>query len=319
MRRFVKLFILFWLVFISVMCCIRTAWIHLKPVFVEKNVLDKKIHTIVLGPSNGECAWDDSIISGSKNLCASAMSFGGALNNLKWATEYNENAPDTIILCASLVTLVYIPDEEMIHQLLAWQEEKRNLLNYSNFFKNYCRYFEYWKYIFTSFSFHNFQEYGTIDGGYLYLERDKLDNPHVYDRINSVIERMHERDEQVSEEYLMKYCTYQISSIRKIQEYCDAHQQTLIILSTPLYRIPDMISDKGYWHLICSELGDSTLVADYSRFELPDTTYYGDLEHLNYKGARFFSEHIEKEGIQVRFALDYCKNQETFKNKQEMH
>ena len=102
---------------------------------MERNVLDKDIHTIVLGGSVGMSDWNDSIIPGSKNLCASAMTFGGALNNLKWATEYNEHKPDTVILTAGLLSLVYFYDEvDMRMVLLNWSEEKRNLLTYPVFF-----------------------------------------------------------------------------------------------------------------------------------------------------------------------------------------
>ena len=69
-----------------------------------------------------------------------------------------------------------------------------------------------------------------------------------------------------------------------------------------------MVSDKGYRQLICSELGDSTLVAEYTRFEVPDSTYYRDLEHLNTKGALYFGEHIVRDGLQLQYAVDYCKN-----------
>ena len=68
------------------------------------------------------------------------------------------------------------------------------------------------------------------------------------------------------------------------------------------------MSDEGYRKLICSALGDSTLVAEYSRFVVPDSTYYGDLEHLNTKGAIYFAEHVVRDGLQLQYAIDYCNN-----------
>ena len=67
-----------------------------------------------------------------------------------------------------------------------------------------------------------------------------------------------------------------------------------------------MIDDSGYRQLIRAELGDSALIADYSRFEFPDSTYYGDLEHLNSRGAKYFSNHIAREGLRLQYAVDYC-------------
>ena len=65
-------------------------------------------------------------------------------------------------------------------------------------------------------------------------------------------------------------------------------------------------SHSGYRQLIRAELGDSALIADYSRFEFPDSTYYGDLEHLNSRGAKYFSNHIAREGLRLQYAVDYC-------------
>jgi hypothetical protein len=286
------------------------AWILLTPTIMKKNVLDEEIHTIVLGGSVGRTAWNDSIILGSKNLCGAAMTFGGALNNLKWATEYNENKPDTIILSVGLVSMVYFYDKvDVPDALLEKDEEKRNILNYSVFFDNYRHYFEYWKYILVSFPYKNFDAYKGVDGGFNTQNLNEINNPLAYNQINTAIKRAKEYDDQnlLSEEYIRTHFTYQLNNLRKIKEYCDAHQQTFIILNTPIYRILDMASDEGYRQLICSELGDSTLVADYSRFKVPDSTYFRDPEHLNIKGAQYFGEHITREGLQLQYAIDYCK------------
>lgn len=311
MRKFIKHFCFFWLFLISVICSIRVVWILLTPTIMERNVLDKEIHTIVLGGSVGRSAWNDSIILGSKNLCGAAMTFGGALNNLKWATEYNENKPDTVLLSAGLVSMVYFYDKEDVpNTLLERNEEKRNLLNYLVFFDNFKHYIEYWKYILISFPYKNFDAYKGVEGGYASYNLFEINNPLAYNQINTAIERAKEYDDQnlLSEEYIRTHFTYQLNNLRKIKEYCDAHQQTFIILNTPMYRIPNMVSDKGYRQLICSELGDSTLVADYSCFEVPDSTFFADMEHLNIKGSVYFSKHIAREGLQLQYAIDYCNN-----------
>ena len=311
MKRFIKLFCFFWLFLILAIGCIRVAWILVTPHIMARNVIDKDIHTIVLGGSVGMADWNDSIIPGSKNLCASAMTFGGSLNNLKWATEYNENKPDTIILSAGLLSLVYFYDEvDLPFVLLNTKEEKRNVLNYPVFFENYKHLYDFWKYLLVSFPFDNFDAYKGIDGGYEANDSNEINNPIADDHINLVIERAKEYDGQgiLSEDYLKTNFVYQLNNLRKIKEYCDAHQQTLIIFNTPTYKISDMVSDKGYRQLIRSELGDSTLVAEYTSFEVPDSTYYRDLEQLNTKGALYFGEHIVREGLQLQYAVDYCMN-----------
>lgn len=311
MRRFLKLVCFFWLFFILAIAFIRIAWILVTPLIMERNVLDKDIHTVVLGGSVGMSDWNDSIIPGSKNLCASAMTFGGALNNLKWATEFNENKPDTVILSAGLLSLVYFYDVvDIPYVLLETREEKRNLLTYPDFFENCKQFKDYWEYVLVSFPYNNFDAYKGVEGGYEPNNSNEINNPIAYDHINLVIERAKEYDGQglLSEEYLKTHFSYQINNLRKIKEYCDAHGQTLIIFNTPTYKISDMVSDESYRRLICSELGDSTLVAEYTRFEVPDSTYYRDLEHLNTKGALYFGEYVAREGLQLQYAIDYCKN-----------
>lgn len=312
MKRFIKLFCFFWLFLILAIACVRIVWILVTPHIMARNVLDKDIHTVVLGGSVGMTDWNDNIIPHSKNLCASAMSFGGALNNLKWATEYNENKPDTVILSASLLSIVYFYHFDKL--LERANEEKRNLLVYPVFFDNIKHYPGYWRYVLVSFPYKNFDAYKGVDGGFQAQDFNQTDNPIAFDHINEVIQRAKEYDTQnvlsdkdlLTEEYLKTY-TFQVNNLRKIKEYCDAHQQTLIIFNTPMYKIPDLVSDKGYRQMLRSELGDSTLIAEYSRFEVPDSTYYGDLEHLNTKGALYFAEHVIRDGLRLQYAIDYCK------------
>ena len=116
-----------------------------------------------------------------------------------------------------------------------------------------------------------------------------------------------EGQDEISEQYIRDHYKYQVDFLREIGNYCRENHKVLIILSPPIYKIPDMIDDSGYRQLIRAELGDSALIADYSRFEFPDTTYYGDLEHLNFRGAEYFSKHIAKNGLELKYAIDYCK------------
>lgn len=83
----------------------------------------------------------------------------------------------------------------------------------------------------------------------------------------------------------------------------------MVVLNTPIYKtLGVFLDDDGYKKLILSELGDSTLIADYICFEFPDDSYYGDVEHLNKKGAEYFSSYIAKNGVSFQYLVDYCKH-----------
>ena len=107
MKKFIALLFLFFFCFSFSITAIRFLWVRMYPRTFEKNFLDSKTRYIVLGPSNGVDAWNDSIIPFSRNLCGGANSLGACYNVLKWTTEYNQLQVDTIILCASFVAMVY--------------------------------------------------------------------------------------------------------------------------------------------------------------------------------------------------------------------
>lgn len=304
MKKFVLVVTLFWMFFFGIIGGIRFSWLHFAPNFMAKNFISPETHTIVLGPSNGLYAWNDSIIPHSRNLCMQGNSLGSCYSMLKRVVECNDSQIDTVVLCASAVAMAYYHDGIKNYLLKHHDEDIRNIFNQDVFFEHYKNEPEYWKIAFTTIPIRSYKL--GVEGCYSYLERDKLDHPHLYDSFNEVMELAGGGKDDVTEGFLREHCKYQIDNLLLIKHYCDEHGKTLILLTPPVYKIPDMMSDKGYYELICHELGDSTLVADYSRMNLPKN-YYADLEHVNFRGARVFSEEIARDGLKVEYAIDYCK------------
>ena len=303
MKDFIRLFCLFWILIFILVGLLRVIWINEAPILQERNHFSGRINKLVLGPSNGEEAWVDSIIPNSLNFCKAALTMGGTMNRLKWMLEYNSVQVDTLIVCASWVAMVYQSDDT-ITEMLEYYEEKHNVLNYYNFWQHVKFSPLYWWRAVTSFpaTYLKF----PIEGGYVSIQREKINHPEARTRINKIISQAGGKD-AFTEEYLRSHCSYQLDNLKEIQSYCNKHHIVLVILSTPIYEIPEMINDKGYRTLLRNEFGDSLLIADYSSFILPDTSYYGDLEHLNSKGAIFFSEHIAQSGLDLQYAIDYCE------------
>ena len=301
MRKFLLVFCSFWFLYFCMIGSIRFYWIKSAPRMLNQDFISSDIHSVVLGASTGACAWNDTLIPHSRNYCDAGTSLASSYNKLKWITEYNREQVDTILLCACLVSFINQND----NSLDIARQESDNILEYGTYF-NYFKYRPaYWINFFTSFSVLNL-DVTKFRGGYTYIIRDKLDNPNLYNQINGVINYAGGRD-GLTTEFLKTHCKYQLDYLRRIRDYCKEHNKTLVILSTPIFKIPDMIDYSGYNKLIQEELGDSALIADYTQFEFPDSTYYGDLEHLNYRGAEYFSKHIAKNGIELRYAIDYCK------------
>ena len=302
MKRFVFVFICFGILYFAMIASIRVLWVQTAPLRLERNFINEDIHTVVLGPSNGQFGWNDSIIPHSCNFCASGSSLGVSYSTLKWITEYNDNQVDTIVLCASIFPFAYYHFQDLgLLTHISWQEQN-SILDYHSFFKFFCTKLPFWENFFTRFPIWLLNE-RKIGGSFINSERNELGNSHLYDQINQAMSQ----EDGFTLKYFRNHSKYQIEYLKKIKLYCDEHKKTLIILSTPVYKIPDMIDDSGYRQLIRAELGDSALIADYSRFEFPDSSYYGDLEHLNNKGAEYFSRHIAQNGLKLSYAIDYCK------------
>ena len=301
MRKFILLFCLFWCLYSIFIGSFRLYWIKTAPNYLKHDFIDSNIHSVVLGASTGACAWNDDLIPHSYNFCASGTNLSSCYNKLRWITEYNEYQVDTVLLCACLVSFVHQNDGALDFT----RAEEDNIIDYKAFFSYFKSNPEYWFHFFTSFPI-LYLDVEKFRGGYIYTVRDKLDNPNLYNQINGVISFAGGR-KGLTKHFLKSHCKYQLDYLRKIRDYCMKHNKTLIILSTPIFKIPDMIDYAGYHDLLREELGDSALVADYSRFEFPDTTCYADLEHLNYRGAEYFSKHIAREGLKLQYAIDYCR------------
>ncbi len=299
MKRYLSFSFLFVLLYIGIILSIRILWVSTTPYLLKKDFIKNDVNTVVLGPSHLECAWNDAIIPHSLNLCASGNSLGACYNKLKWVVEYNENSIDTVVLGCAINNFLYAKDVDID----PYYEEINSKLDYKSFFKLLNHKSSFWKMLLTSFPVFN---RGGFRGGYNYLVRDKLDHPNLYDEVNRIM-ALEEKEGELSEDFFKKNCAYQVYYLRKIRDYCREKNKILVIVHAPLYKIPDMISDFGFTRLLLSELGDTQLLADYSRMVLPDTNYFGDLEHLNYRGAEYFSRYIAEHGLEAQQISEYIR------------
>jgi len=117
-------------------------------------------------------------------------------------------------------------------------------------------------------------------GGYRYLVRDKL-----FQDIgqHSFADQPFEKS-VIQEEYLFK-----------ISDLCRRRSVRLVLLNTPKYELYNKNVDQkiiNHWYSVRNSLPDDSLL-DLSYLSLPDSCY-GDLTHLNYRGAKIFSEYLNE-------------------------
>jgi hypothetical protein len=114
-------------------------------------------------------------------------------------------------------------------------------------------------------------------GGYDKLDRDKLHRAIELRENNTVAET--------------GYSDYQIDYLLKIVNLCAEKNVELILFSTPTYNAKEygnLQALNDFYNIYLTE----TKYFDYSNFILPDYGY-GDIGHLNFKGAELFSDYLE--------------------------
>lgn len=290
--------------FFSIVAISRGLWYGVFPELLERNTIKSDVHTIVIGASNGERTWDDSVIPYSRNLSSAARSYLSNLTALRYAMEYNDKCSiDTVILCANFPSFLYYTDEVLNQPNRLINDEITSILSQSEFFHCHKNSTEYIKLLLLKSPVLNFKR--SPIGQYAALEECKLADPRVYNQLNQQLLEVGGKY-GLTESFIRNKCTIQVSGIRYIKDYCDSHGLVLIIFHSPLYKVTEMVSDKGYKDYLLSEFGDSLLIADYTHFEFPDTTYYYDLEHVRKCGAKMLSEHIRDNGLDLQYSIDYC-------------
>lgn len=244
---------------------------------------------IIVGDSHTECAIDDSIFLRSFNISQSGTAY--LYSYVKLRKFLAENLQIDTVLVSFHGGSIQKPLDE-------WIVGKRNIIStlpiyfsllkaeeLSIFIHNPTFYSAFiklpvksvravLKYIIR----HTLTYKDLYIGGYLKLNRDKL--PQAIERQGN------NTDAETG------YSNYQLEYLLKIVDLCEERNIKLILFNAPTY------NSKEYGNLRELQNFYNTYFAeieylDYSAFPLPDYGY-GDIGHLNFKGAEIFSEYLEK-------------------------
>lgn len=117
-------------------------------------------------------------------------------------------------------------------------------------------------------------------GGYKHLGRDKL---------------FLDPGSETGGDENIQQSSYQIRYLRMISELCKQHSVKLILFNPPKHRSYNETLNpavRQLWLDVRNSLPSDSLL-DLSGFMMPDSCF-GDLSHLNYRGARVFSQHLNE-------------------------
>lgn len=125
---------------------------------------------------------------------------------------------------------------------------------------------------------HNIRQSIRI-GGYMYLERDKLAQAIARARDSGPIARADKDLNAVA-----------VHFFDRIYQYCKTNGITLIFICAPQH--PESPWDKTHYRHFAAGRYPDVPFLDFMNVSLPDSCF-GDIDHLNHRGARIFSRFLE--------------------------
>ena len=259
--------------------------------------IDNNKNILVLGASSTECSINDTILTNYLNLSQSAEAYIFTYIKLKKILEVNKHI-DTVLLAYTYDILKKGRDEWIIGDT----KMRDNISRYISFIGTEELEILFPKYSFWSslidlpylskralISFFLKKDFKYSDlrlGRFQFLKRDKL-------KVD--LERRKNNSDSILDE-IGEYSEYQNKYLSKIIKLCKNYNVELILFNTPVYTdaIPAAVVEEFYkYHK--SHYSDVTFI-DCSNFDLDDS-HYADVKHLNYKGAKIFSEFIKQNGL----------------------
>ncbi|KAF2080420.1 hypothetical protein [Flavobacterium sharifuzzamanii] len=238
---------------------------------------------LVLGHSHPECAFNDSIIYKLKNIARSAEPYYYTYFKLKKVLEQN----------SSIETIFIEYTNNQINPEMddwTWDDEhiSSRYVNYSPFIPlnhQFILLLNNPTGFFNAFSYSNKSKFINIVkedydytnklGGYLYLVRDKTD---------SILKNTSKIDPKNS----ITISKTNISYLEKTIELIKRHKKNVFLIRSPQHpKCVDYKNETIYKHILFSRFNDVEYL-DFSNFPLSNSEF-GDLEHLNHKGAKKFS------------------------------
>lgn len=281
MRQFIKLTVTFLIVLFTLIFVL----IESTEYVIDRNS-DFKLNSnpkyLVLGHSHSECAFNDSLIDNFKNLSESGESYFYTYFKAKEVLKQNPSI-ETVF--------VEFTNNQINESMNYWIWKEKYMVNrfpkYSPFMNNYDKlvlaqnnlsgYLNSTslslKQNFSRLLEQNFS-YSKSIGGYRYLVRDKTDS-----LLNNI---------KISKEKNILISEINLNYLSKLIRFCEQQGKNVILIRSPQHKKHLGYSNELTYQKIRNNRYSSIEYLDFSNFPLKNSEF-GDLEHLNHKGAKIFS------------------------------
>lgn len=248
--------------------------------------LEKDYKYAIFGHSHSECAYNDSLIQGFKNLSSSGEAYYYTYHKIRKILESNDSV--------KTIFVEYTNDQiQPGMDVWTWGDEYM--------YRHYPRYAAFigfedigvllsnnWRSTLNlqSRSFKNNILFLAMNrrsyvealgwGRYLYLSRDKTDS-----LLNVINDRgvISKEDQDTS--------ATNIQYLKKIIDVCSENNVSVYLIRSPIHKANPLLNEPKFRVILNQHFPEVTFL-DFKDFPL-DNDQFGDLEHLNHKGARIFS------------------------------
>lgn len=271
--------------------------VFMSVVFVSRHFskisIDEKRKILILGHSHSECAYNDSIISDVANMSQSGESYFYCYFKTRLIVDHNPGIKTVLIeftnnqIDQSMNDWIY--GEYMSYRfpkyfafldwnsllLLARKNPKTAAMGISPAIK---------------YNINNIVNGFKINdlGGFLYLKRYKTDSMLAARPANFTIPEIRN---QLSE--------YNLEYLRRIIDYLTGKNIKVYLIRSPLHKEYEGYGNERQYQEIIKTRFSSVEFLDFSRFPASNEEF-GDLQHLNHKGAKKFSSwfnHLINQGM----------------------
>ena len=284
MKRFIRNLLMFSIFFIGSTLLLVSGATHLKRNIISFDIPRSKT-ILVVGDSYTECAINDSILTNAFNFSQGGTTYFHSYLKIREILEHNPHI-DTIVLSYSYKEMAKSRDNwfygaESIQFMMPIYYF---LFNDNDF---YALFISNPHDVLSNIPRIIFTKNYSIDhlGKYLYLERDKLQEAK-----NRYIAS--DKEEKV------EYSKHQEEYLLKIYNLVRSKNIDLILQHTPIHPFlkEELEENKYDYYSLAEQKLPKAKIVDHSNMDIPEYGF-GDLDHLNHKGARLYSEYLKKNGF----------------------
>lgn len=286
MKLFLKKILIFILSFFTAMFLVFLGSNYL----IKKKAdfkLNRNINKVILGNSQPECAYNDSLISDFKNLAKPGETYFYNYQKLKAIVEQNQQI-DSVFIEFSNANILRREDQKIwetrfLNHALPDYVSILHLEDYYLLFSKNPVGFQ--KAILTSLknnivriSTSNYNYKDSI-GGYKYLKRQK---------VNAILDTLTQQNHKFNKLNKSQLSQYDILYLENIITLCKANNISVFLIRSPYHKqFIGNTYESSFQQFRKKHFGNIKFF-DFKDFSIQDSEF-GDLQHLNYKGARKFS------------------------------